>query len=179
MDVCLLILNNKVFGLSSVRLEMKHDDIYQKFFAMNPTPMWISDRETQRFLVVNDAAVRNYGYSREEFLGLTLKDIRPAEDIPGLADEIIQAGEEPESTGVRRQMKKNGDLIFVDMITCPVEHEGRPGELVMSIDVTARICFSSGTMARQWTTPTSGVPRGSAARSRIAREHRWKRSAGH
>ncbi len=118
---------------------MKHDDIYQKFFAMNPTPMWISDRETQRFLVVNDAAVRNYGYSREEFLGLTLKDIRPAEDIPGLADEIIQAGEEPESTGVRRQMKKNGDLIFVDMITCPVEHEGRPGELVMSIDVTEQI----------------------------------------
>ena len=79
MDVCLLILNNEVLGLSSVRLEMKHDDIYQKFFAINPTPMWISDRETQRFLVVNDAAVRNYGYSREEFLGLTLKDIRPAE----------------------------------------------------------------------------------------------------
>ncbi|MEA2080195.1 MAG: hypothetical protein U9P00_10130, partial [Pseudomonadota bacterium] len=61
-------MNNKVLGLSGVRLEMKHDDIYQKFFAMNPTPMWICEREAQRFLVVNDAAVRNYGYSRNSSL---------------------------------------------------------------------------------------------------------------
>ena len=60
---------------------------YRRLFEQNPIPMWVYDPETLRFLEVNEAAVRHYGYSRQEFLGMTLLDIRPAED----AQRLIEA----------------------------------------------------------------------------------------
>jgi len=57
-------------------------------FENNPHPTWVFDRETLRFLAVNAAAVRKYGYSREEFLAMTLKDIRPPEDVPALLETV-------------------------------------------------------------------------------------------
>ena len=55
----------------------------RQLFDANPQPMWIFDVETLEFLAVNDAAVRHYGYSRAEFLDLTIMDVRPAEEPPG------------------------------------------------------------------------------------------------
>ncbi len=118
---------------------MKSNGSYQKFFLMNPTPMWICDLETQQFLAVNEAAVRSYGYSREEFLSLKLEDVRSPEDISGRLDEISGVGDKLDHAGIGRYMKKNGDLVFLDIITYPLEYEGRPGELTMSIDVTERV----------------------------------------
>ena len=53
-------------------------------FEASPMPMWVYDAETLAFLAVNDAAVRHYGYSRDEFLAMTIKDIRPPEDVPAM-----------------------------------------------------------------------------------------------
>ncbi|MGH7371192.1 MAG: PAS domain S-box protein, partial [Candidatus Methylomirabilales bacterium] len=61
---------------------------FQLLFENNPHPMWITDLETLHFLAVNDAAIQHYGYSGEEFLAMTLKDISPPEDIPGLLESI-------------------------------------------------------------------------------------------
>jgi diguanylate cyclase (GGDEF)-like protein/PAS domain S-box-containing protein len=118
---------------------MKSNGGYQKFFLLNPTPMWICDLETRRFLAVNEAAVRNYGYSRDEFLALKLKDICPPDYTSGRLDEISGIGDKLDHTGIWRHVKNNGDLIFVELITYPLEYEGRPGELAMSIDVTERV----------------------------------------
>ena len=59
-------------------------------FARNATPMWVFDISTLVFSAVNDAAVRHYGYSRKEFLSMTILDIRPGKDIPSLLREVLQ-----------------------------------------------------------------------------------------
>src|SRR6185503_9328948 len=60
------------------------EEQYRILFQSNPHPMWVFDNETHAFLAVNDAAIRHYGYSREEFLSMTVKDIRLPDDIPVL-----------------------------------------------------------------------------------------------
>ena len=54
---------------------------FEQLFHANPQPMWIYDVETLAFLAVNDAAVERYGWSREEFLGMSIRDIRPQHDV--------------------------------------------------------------------------------------------------
>ncbi|MCX6221188.1 MAG: PAS domain S-box protein [Bacteroidia bacterium] len=63
---------------------------YRSLFANNPQPMWIYDLETLAFLEVNQVAINHYGYSKEEFLSMTIKDIRPAEDIPALVGRYVE-----------------------------------------------------------------------------------------
>src|SRR3989442_15221844 len=61
-------------------------------FESNPHPMWVVDRETFRFLAVNDAAVAHYGYAREEFLAMTILNIRPPEDEPRVREAMRALG---------------------------------------------------------------------------------------
>ena len=63
---------------------------YRTLFESNPHPMWVYDVESLKFLTVNDAAVAHYGYSREEFLAMTIMDIRPVEDIGPVTAAIQQ-----------------------------------------------------------------------------------------
>jgi len=66
------------------------DSQYRLLFESNPIPMWVFHRETLRFLAVNHAAMRQYGYSEREFLGMTIVDIRPAETVADLMQNIAQ-----------------------------------------------------------------------------------------
>ena len=61
---------------------------YRALFVDNHQPAWIFDPETLAFLAVNDAAVQRYGYPRDKFLTMTMKDIRPPEDVPALLDSV-------------------------------------------------------------------------------------------
>src|SRR5687768_10108255 len=63
-------------------------DPYRLLFESNPNPMWVYDRETLEFLAVNEAAIDSYGYDRNEFLGMTIRDIRPPEDVPALTEHL-------------------------------------------------------------------------------------------
>src|SRR2546425_2829627 len=85
---------------------------YRLLFESNPRPMWIYDRETLAFLAVNDASVHHYGYSREEFLAMTIKDIRPPEDIPSLIEKVLLVRPGMNSASARH-LKKDGALIEV------------------------------------------------------------------
>lgn len=71
-------------------------------FKSSPHPMWVYDIETQSFLAVNDAAVRHYGYSRDEFLGMTIRDIRTQRDMPALPDNVSRANEGLDAAGIWR-----------------------------------------------------------------------------
>ena len=62
----------------------KSEEEYRLLFKANPCPMWLCDQQTLQFLAVNDAAIEHYGYSREEFLSMTIRDIRREEDVPAL-----------------------------------------------------------------------------------------------
>ena len=115
------------------------DAIYKKIYQNNPYPMWIYDLETLRFLSVNKAAVRHYAYSREEFLKITIKDIRPPEDVPALLNNISQVSEGFDDAGIWRHILKDGTIIYVEITSHALNFEGRKAKLVLAHDVTKRI----------------------------------------
>jgi len=114
------------------------EDKYRYLFANNPQPMWIYDLETLGFLEVNQAAVNHYGYSFEEFLLMTIKDIRPLEDISSLLKDVELARQAYNPAGEWRHIKKNGELIFVEIISHSVLHNGRKAHHVIVKDITKR-----------------------------------------
>lgn len=99
--------------------------------------MWIYDRQTLAFLAVNDAAIQYYGYSQDEFLRMTIRDIRPAEDVPRLLEKVsgIQLGMNSASG---RHLKKDGTLIEIEIVSHTLQFGGRRAELVLAMDVTSR-----------------------------------------
>ncbi len=102
---------------------------YRLLFESNPFPMWVYDLATLSFLAVNAAVVRRYGYSPEEFLTMTIKDIRPVEDVPALLENISTVSEEPNESGGWRHQKKDGTIIDVEITSYPLTFERSPRTL--------------------------------------------------
>jgi PAS domain S-box-containing protein len=111
---------------------------YRLLFESNPLPLWVYDVETLAFLAVNTAAIRHYGYSRDEFLNMTIKDIRPAEDVPALLEEISQLTVGLGAVQVWRHRKKDMTIIDVEITAHDIEFGARPARLVLSNDITER-----------------------------------------
>jgi len=114
---------------------------YADLFHLSPLPMWVYDQETLRFLDVNDAAIRHYGYDREEFLAMTIRDIRPIEDLPRL-EQIIAESIEParfNQIGDLRHVKKNGAVIQVEVQSNRITYQGRKAKIVLVNDITERL----------------------------------------
>jgi two-component system, cell cycle sensor histidine kinase and response regulator CckA len=112
------------------------EERYRRLFEANPQPMWVYDMESLKFLTVNDASVAHYGYSREEFLGMTIVDIRPEEDIPQLLQNVRQIPNGLKSGGMTRHRKKDGTLIDVEIASHTFNSAGRRARLVLAADVT-------------------------------------------
>lgn len=113
-------------------------EIYENFYKSNPHPMWIYDLETLAFLDVNDAAVQQYGYSEEEFLSMTIRDIRPPGDVPALLENIARVTKGLDRAGTWRHIKKDGTLIHVEIISHTLTFMGRQAEMVLALDITER-----------------------------------------
>lgn len=109
---------------------------YRRMFMENPQPMWIYDIETKQFLEVNEAAIDKYGYSREEFLSMTIRDIRMPEDADRVEDIIQGKQETLNYLGEWSHRKKNGEEIIVNIISHEVNFNGRAAWHVMVDDVT-------------------------------------------
>jgi PAS domain S-box-containing protein len=121
----------------------KSERQYRLLFQANPQPMWVFDEETLRFLAVNDAAVSHYGWSREEFLSMTIHDLRPPSEHARL-DEIVAQGRREhramagETLGQWRHQTRDGRPIDVEGGASPIRFQGRAAWLVMVNDVTDR-----------------------------------------
>ena len=111
---------------------------FRLLFENNPLAMWVYDLQTLRFLEVNDAAVARYGYSRDEFLGLRLTDIRPAEDIPLLTENLGAPRPSFQESGPWRHRLKDGRIIWVQIASHLTEWQGRRAALVVAQDITER-----------------------------------------
>jgi len=109
------------------------------FFLSHPDPMWVYDLQTLRFLAVNNAAVAKYGFSHEEFLAMTIADIRPEEDRRALDANVAAITEGRSESGVWRHRLKSGRVIYVDITGHTIDHDGRPTELIAARDVTERV----------------------------------------
>jgi two-component system, cell cycle sensor histidine kinase and response regulator CckA len=110
---------------------------YRLLFDSNPEAMWVYDAETLAFLMVNDAAIERYGYSREEYLGMTIRDIRPPEDVAALEANLLKP-RESHTDGPWRHRKKDGTLIYVEITAHPIKLGAARGCLIMAKDVTDR-----------------------------------------
>ena len=120
------------------------DQRQRRLFESNPVPMWIHDRLTLRFLAVNEAAIAMYGWSREEFLGMTLVDLR--HPGPGTQDGTAatpEAADAAAADGLVRPASahhrlRDGSLVEVELSSQPLTWNGRPARMVGALDVTAR-----------------------------------------
>ncbi|MBC3538697.1 PAS domain S-box protein [Rufibacter sediminis] len=117
-----------------------HVDDYHLLFDHNPLPMWVYDTDSLRFLTVNAAAERLYGFTREEFLQMTLKDIRPADQVQKVLKVIASLRDTLYSAGEWVHLKKDGTELHVEIVS----HELSPvmgssvRRLVVVHDITAR-----------------------------------------
>ena len=113
------------------------EERYRMLFDASPLPMFVYDVETLKFLAVSDTAVRTYGYSRQEFLALTIMDIRPADDrarvlamLPGLRGTHTH--------GNWRHLRRDGSLLYVEVTSHSITFDGRKARLVAAQDVSER-----------------------------------------
>ncbi|MFI5011729.1 MAG: EAL domain-containing protein [Hyphomicrobiales bacterium] len=129
-------------GSIGVRIDItdlkRREESFRLLFEGNPIPMWVYDRCSLRFLAVNDAAIAHYGYSREQFLAMSILDIRPAEDryevgqISGTGDGDYRKGQS------WRHLTADGTEIEVAVYSRSMRYDGRDGMLVAAIDITER-----------------------------------------
>jgi len=117
----------------------KNEEKYRLLFDNNPQPMWVYDLETLNFLEVNNVATLKYGYTREEFLKMNLTDIRPAEELEKLINNVRQEFEEYSSSGEWIHKNKNGDIFTVEIISHSINYNNRSAKLVLANDITDRI----------------------------------------
>jgi PAS domain S-box-containing protein len=114
------------------------EERYRMLFDIHPQPMWVVDAKTLAFLAVNGAAIRLYGYSKEEFLAMTADQIRPEEDVAGL----LKAFEDRSSAyrqRVWRHRKKNGELIQVKVTSYNLDFDGKLARLGVIQDMTEQL----------------------------------------
>ena len=122
--------------------QLQSEEQYRLLFEKNPYAMWVFDPNTRAFLAVNEAAVRQYGYSREEFLGMTIDGIRPVEEIHRLAEtlkaKVSRLDEGLINAGSWKHRRKDGCLIDVEITTNPIDFQQTPACLVLAADITER-----------------------------------------
>ena len=113
---------------------------YRLLFEANPNPMWVYDTESLKFLAVNLAAIRHYGFSREEFLGMTIKEIRPFEELRKFMTEY-EAWDKAEDIdfGVWKHAKKNCTPITVEVRSRAIDFRGLKARLVLAVDISEKL----------------------------------------
>ncbi len=112
---------------------------YRLLFDSNPHPMWVYDLETLRFLAVNGAAVRQYGYSEQQFLAMSTSDIEQEADAQALEARIGLLPEMSQTLGVKQHRKQDGSLVHAEVSAEDISFDARAARLVLAHDVTDRM----------------------------------------
>jgi len=112
---------------------------YKRLFDGIPTPMYIYDAQTFRFLAVNDAAIEQYGYTREEFFNLNLTDIRPPEEIPALLKFHESLPEGHVNAGRMLHWNKAGQRFYVSVYTHHTMFEGKSARQVLIVNIDEKM----------------------------------------
>ena len=120
------------------KMEQAYND-YEGHFNNGPIPMWLIDEKTMKFMVVNYAAVEKYGYSREEFQQMTLKDIRPPEDVAAMMENYKTRKSSYYDAGYWRHRKKNGEIFYVHIYSHATAFAGTSARLSFVVDVHEKI----------------------------------------
>jgi PAS domain S-box-containing protein len=112
---------------------------YKQLFEASPIPIMIYDAATLAILEVNPATIEHYGYSREEFLLMSVRDIRPLEDVPRFLAHVETQARSEERTGIWRHCRKDGSVMKVEINSHAVDWDGHSARLVLVHDVTEQL----------------------------------------
>lgn len=137
--------NDIAYGLEKLALDAKRlsaeealehsERNYRQLFESNPQPMWVYDRETLRFLAVNSAAMRKYGFTAEQFADMSIRDIRPAEDVERLIESLAHKPGGLDDAGFWTHRDASGREFTVQIHSHTLEWAGRPAELVLPTEI--------------------------------------------
>jgi two-component system, cell cycle sensor histidine kinase and response regulator CckA len=120
------------------RAAQEADERYGMLFESNPQPMWVFDIDTLAFLEVNEAATRHYGYSRDEFLSMTIMDLLPPENVPSLPHRLEGSGSRRGDVALIQHQRKDGTVVDMELVSHEMELEGRRARLVLGTDTSER-----------------------------------------
>lgn len=114
------------------------DAQYHLLFDHNPIPTFVCETRRWGCLEVNEAAVKGYGYSREEFLKARFTDLSPAEEMERVSTTLVNLGASANDLGVWRHKKKDGTPIEVELVTFRVQFARRQARVLIARDVSSR-----------------------------------------
>jgi PAS domain S-box-containing protein len=130
--------------MQSTQKLKESNEYYQSLFTLNPSPMWVLDNETGKFLQVNEAAIKNYGYTNKEFLSMTINDIKLEKDMVALYADVKKNTEMGIPIRLTTQhRRKNGELFPVDVIFDTITYGGRQARLVTALDITEQMIYTT------------------------------------
>jgi diguanylate cyclase (GGDEF)-like protein/PAS domain S-box-containing protein len=157
----LTLLEDEIITTSKQREE------YRVLFDANPHPMWISDLDTLAFLKVNDAALFHYGYTQNEFKSMTLRDIRPSEEVPKLEFHLKDEREMRDISGPWTHLKKDGRQIQVEVASHNILFEGSKARFTLVQDITERQQLHDRLLHQANHDALTGLPNRSLLRDRM------------
>ena len=117
----------------------QREQSFRLLFNGNPHPMWVYDLRDFRFLAANDAAIENYGYSRDEFLEMGVPDLVIPEEVPFVAPVIAEVERLGQSAGRWRHRRKNGTIIEAQVASHALDFGGREAAIGIAFDVTEQV----------------------------------------
>lgn len=134
-----LFIHREMVKRNMAEHDLRESDArYRLLFHCNPQPVWVYDANTLKILDVNQSAVQSYGYSHEDFTSLTIKDIRPPEDVPTLLENMSKSEWSAEQRGTWRHRKKDGSIIDVEVVSHQLLYSDKQARLVVAGDITER-----------------------------------------
>lgn len=122
---------------------------YKTLFRASPMPKWIYDIQTLKFVDVNDAALSHYGYSREEFMSMTIRDIKPHGERGTMKEAVAENNNSDKIIAEYRHQKKNGDIIDVEVQSSSIDLNGLKARVVLVTDITQRLASENALYASE------------------------------
>lgn len=116
---------------------------YSELFHLSPLPMYVFALDTLEFLDINDAFIKYYGYAREEIFSMNMKQIRPVEEIPAFEESLLRNSKNKKNRnlGIHKHLKKNGEIIQVDIQSNFILYKGKKAKITVATDVTERLKY--------------------------------------
>lgn len=152
---------------------------FRELFDLNPLPFWVFDVQSLRFLAVNETAIRKYGYSREEFLSMTILQIRAPEDRQAVQESVGDSTEPRESERVWIHYTRDGRPMYVRVHSSSIQFDGRAARLVLAEDVSERVAYEEDLAWRATHDESTGLLKLRALITQVdARAQSWHTAYG-
>lgn len=137
-----------LFVLQSNKSFTENKNQYKRLFEENPNPMWVYELETLNVMAVNQAALQTYGYTENEFLNLTLLQLRPGSEHEKLLKDVKLESPTYSNSGTWLHMRKNGEIFFVSIFSHRTHFNDKRARLVLALDINDKLLAQKRILAQ-------------------------------